>query len=267
MTQQPFKIAEETFVIPSYNPVPGVGLLYMNALVIRGREPILVDTGATIHSDAYIEAAFSLVDPLDVRWIFLSHEDRDHAGSLMRVLDMCPNARLVTNAVAHGKLSEEWVIPPQRVYYANSGESFDAGDRMLTGAPAAAVRFAGDARAVGPDDRGLLQLGFVRDDRQPGVRARERRPGAGLRVGLQLVQPRQPRVARAGGPGQGGCARQEGPGSPSEAAHQRTRSGRLRPGRRAVRHDLADPTLPPQPLPTQLDLDAMLAGEPQPSAG
>ena len=104
----------------------------MNALVIRGREPILVDTGATVHSDAYIEAAFSLVDPADVRWIFLSHEDRDHAGSLMRVLDMCPNARLVTNAVAHGKLSEEWVIPPQRVYYANSGETFDAGDRKLT---------------------------------------------------------------------------------------------------------------------------------------
>ena len=63
VTQQPFRIAEETFVIPSYNPVPGVGLLYMNALVIRGREPILVDTGATVHSDAYIEAAFSLVDP------------------------------------------------------------------------------------------------------------------------------------------------------------------------------------------------------------
>jgi flavorubredoxin len=265
VTQQPFKIAEETFVIPSYNPVPGVGLLYMNALVIRGREPILVDTGATIHSDAYIEAAFSLVDPVDVRWIFLSHEDRDHAGSLMRVLDMCPNARLVTNAVAHGKLSEEWVIPPQRVYYANSGESFDAGDRVLT-----ALR---PPLFDSPATRGLWDPTtevFYSSDSFGTIVAEEYElgndvPAPDFEWGFNWFN----RVNHVW----------HELADPAKVAALAQKVRELHPKLLISAHapvayhrvdELCDmiariPTLPPQPLPTQLDLDAMLAGERQPT--
>ena len=51
-------------------------------MLIRGREPIIVDTGAPIHRLRWLEQVFSLVDPEDVRWIFLSHDDGDHIGGL-----------------------------------------------------------------------------------------------------------------------------------------------------------------------------------------
>jgi flavorubredoxin len=129
--QSPIQVAEETFVLPTGFSLPGFGILYINAMVIRGQEPILVETGAPVFRDEYLETAFSLVDPEDVRWIFLSHDDRDHSGNIMQVLAACPNARLVTNFVGLGRMSEEFDLPPRRVYFLNDGETFNAGDRTL----------------------------------------------------------------------------------------------------------------------------------------
>src|SRR5262249_56048758 len=42
----------------------------------------------------------------DVRWIFLSHDDRDHSGNLMQVLDRCPNATLVTTFVPVSRMTQ-----------------------------------------------------------------------------------------------------------------------------------------------------------------
>jgi len=101
-------------------------------MVIRGKEPMLLDTLATIHRDVYLEEVFKIVEPKDVRWLFLSHEDRDHSGSIAQVLEMCPNARLITSFLGLGKLSEEFVVPPERVYLMNDGDRLDLGDRIVT---------------------------------------------------------------------------------------------------------------------------------------
>jgi glyoxylase-like metal-dependent hydrolase (beta-lactamase superfamily II) len=86
--QTPYKVADETWVLPSFMDVPGLGIVYFTPMVIRGKEPVLVDTGTPVHRDEYLKAAFSLVEPKDVKWVFLSHDERDHTGNLMQVLDM-----------------------------------------------------------------------------------------------------------------------------------------------------------------------------------
>ena len=52
---EPYKVADETFVIPNALPVPGVGQLPVNAMVIRGAQPMLLDTLAIVHREAYLE--------------------------------------------------------------------------------------------------------------------------------------------------------------------------------------------------------------------
>lgn len=128
----PYQVTDDTFVIPDELPVPGVGVLPVNAMVIRGEEPMLLDTLAIVHRESYLERAFSLVEPEDVRWLFISHEDRDHTGSVMQVLERCPNARLITNFLGFGKLGEEFSIPPERAYFLNHGDSLEIGDRTVT---------------------------------------------------------------------------------------------------------------------------------------
>ena len=127
-----YKVADETFVIPEAPPVPGMGVLPANAVVLRGEQPMLLDTLAIVHRETYLKEAFALVDPGDVRWLFISHEDRDHTGSIMQVLERCPNARLITTFLGLGKLGEEFAIPPERCYFLNDGDSLDIGDRTVT---------------------------------------------------------------------------------------------------------------------------------------
>jgi flavorubredoxin len=129
---QPYEVAKETFVIPHALPVPGVGQLPVNAMVIRGEQPMLIDTLASVHRDDFLQQAFALVDPDEVRWLFISHEDRDHSGSFAQVLERCPNAKVITNFLGLGKLLEEFEVPLERVYFLNDGESVDIGDRTVT---------------------------------------------------------------------------------------------------------------------------------------
>jgi len=128
----PHEIAPQTFLIP--NLVPGGPDVWLpaNSVVIRGAEPIIVDTGAPIHRDRWFEQVSSVVDPGDVRWIFLSHDDTDHTGGLVQALEQCPNATLVTNFFSVERLAlEEVTLPIERMRWIEPGGSFDAGDRTI----------------------------------------------------------------------------------------------------------------------------------------
>ena len=129
---RPELIAPDTFLIP--NLAPGSDGLYLpvNSMVIRGREPVIVDTGAPVHREQWLEKAFAVVEPEDVRWIFLSHDDGDHTGALFDALERCPKATLVTNCFSVERLAlEKPALPLARMHWVEPGGSFDAGDRVL----------------------------------------------------------------------------------------------------------------------------------------
>jgi len=128
----PTLIAPETFLIPNLVPAGDGMYLHVNSMVIRGAEPVIVDTGAPVHRDLWLEKVFSVVEPDDVRWIFLSHDDPDHTGGLLDALEMCPNATLVTNWFSVERLGLEMPpLPLERMRWIEPGGSFDAGDRTL----------------------------------------------------------------------------------------------------------------------------------------
>jgi len=126
-----FQIAPDVWVIPESLPVPGVGRLPVNAMVVKGKEPMLVDSLAIVHRETFLEEAFNLIEPEDVKWLFLSHEDRDHSGSIAHIMERCPNAKLITNFIGLGKLAEEFAIPLNRVHLLNDGDRLDIGDRTI----------------------------------------------------------------------------------------------------------------------------------------
>ncbi len=129
---RPEAIGPDTFLIPRLAPGPDGLFLPVNSMVIRGREPVIVDTGAPVHRTQWLEDVFSVVEPEDVRWIFLSHDDGDHTGALFDVLERCPRATLVTNFFTVERLAlEKPALPLSRMRWIEPGGSFDAGDRVL----------------------------------------------------------------------------------------------------------------------------------------
>ena len=112
--------------------IPGLGFLPVNAYVLHAAEPMLVDTGMPGERAGFLEALWSAVEPGDLRWVYLTHPDRDHTGSLMQVLEAAPQARLVTTYAGMGILSIEYPITPDRVFLLNPGQSLDLQDRTIT---------------------------------------------------------------------------------------------------------------------------------------
>ncbi|MDT7710383.1 MAG: hypothetical protein QOG20_5990 [Pseudonocardiales bacterium] len=130
--QAPKKVGPGTYVIQDVQHALGAPLsVYLNSAVIQGAEPIVVDTGSARNREQWLQDVFGLVEPEDVRWVFLTHDDSDHTGNLSQVMDACPNARLVCSWTLVERFANAYEFPLQRCRWLNDGESFDAGDRTL----------------------------------------------------------------------------------------------------------------------------------------
>jgi hypothetical protein len=130
---QTYRAHPDVSVLSDYLEVPGLGFLAVNAFVIHAAEPVVVDTGLGLPDRDFIAALAEVIDPADVRWIWLTHPDRDHTGGLFALLDAAPRARVVTTFIGAGIMSCEHPLPMDRVYLLNPGQYLDAGDRRLTG--------------------------------------------------------------------------------------------------------------------------------------
>jgi flavorubredoxin len=129
---EPTLIAKDTYVIHQVQPAVGEPLsVYLNSMVIRGREPMIVDTGTPANRAQWLEDAFSLVEPEDVRWVFVSHDDVDHSGNLDEVMTACPNATLICTWAMVERHTNCFNFPLERCRWVMDGEAIDIGDRTL----------------------------------------------------------------------------------------------------------------------------------------
>ena len=130
--ESPYQAAPDVHVLPNNLPLPGTGLvLPINAYVLMAEEPVLVDTGIGMDSDQFLDAASSIVDLNALRWVWLTHDDADHTGSIQRVLEAAPHARLVTHAFNAFRMATWWSVPFDRVYAIRPGDRIPVGDRTL----------------------------------------------------------------------------------------------------------------------------------------
>jgi flavorubredoxin len=128
----PTQIAPDTFVLHDH---VGEGhapmLVPINSMLIRGAEPVVVDTGLAELRDEFFPTLFSLVEPDDIRWVFISHDDPDHTGNLNELMRLAPNATVVVNWFMRERMSQTLEVSPLRQRWVADGEILDAGDRKL----------------------------------------------------------------------------------------------------------------------------------------
>lgn len=127
-----YRASPDIDVLTSSFPIPGFGLVPINAFVLHGPEPLLVDTGAVVESEEFMAALRAVIDPADLKWIWLTHTDFDHIGSLAQLLAENPQLRVITTFLGMGIMTLSAPLPIDRVYLLNPGQKITVGDRTLT---------------------------------------------------------------------------------------------------------------------------------------
>jgi hypothetical protein len=113
--------------------IPTLGSLAVNSFVLHGTEPLLVDTGNVAGSADFLAALGSVIDPKALRWIWLTHTDFDHIGSLASLLEINSRVRVITSFLGVGIMGQSATpLPLDRVHLVNPGQSVAVGDRRLT---------------------------------------------------------------------------------------------------------------------------------------
>src|SRR4051812_16140 len=113
----PYAVTDDTFVIPTIAAAPDGTFVSANSLVIRGAEPVIVDTACALVRDDWAERAFSVVEPNDVRWVVIPHDDHDHSGNIDLVLERCPNPTPVVNSLVVAGLVADVDLPIHRMLW------------------------------------------------------------------------------------------------------------------------------------------------------
>ncbi len=137
----PTEIARDTFVLHDlrldldptrpHRDEASPTRLHTNALLIRGEQPVLVDTGLPGNRERFLEDLFGLVDPVDLRWIVLTHEGIGHHGNVAAVVEHCPRATVVTSWPTMVRLEFLLQVPEERWCWIGEDETLRAGDRHL----------------------------------------------------------------------------------------------------------------------------------------
>ena len=127
-----YQAAPDIDVLTTNFPIPGLGQLAINAFVLHGDVPVLVDTGPVVERESFMTVLKSVIDPADLRWIWLSHTDGDHIGALGQLLADYPDIKVVTTFLGVGIMSVSDPLPMDRVHLVNPGQSITLGSRTLT---------------------------------------------------------------------------------------------------------------------------------------
>jgi flavorubredoxin len=127
-----YRPAPDIDVITTNIAVPAFGLIPVNAFVFHGAEPLLVDTGPIVERDDFMAALRSVIDPSELKWIWLTHTDFDHIGALHQLLDENAELRVITSFVGVGIMGLYDPLPMDRLYLINPGQTISIGDRTLT---------------------------------------------------------------------------------------------------------------------------------------
>jgi len=125
------RVTADIDILPTFFPAPGLGFVPINAYVLKSAQPVLVDTGVPMEHDAFIAALESVIDPEDLKWIWLTHPDNDHIGALRTLVQRVPDLKVITTFLGMAILALADPLPPERLFLLNPGEKIDVGDREL----------------------------------------------------------------------------------------------------------------------------------------
>lgn len=107
-----------------------------NAYLVKGTEKTaLIETVHFNFFDEYIDNVKSIVDISTIDYVILNHNEPDHSGSLVKILELNPNITVITS-IAGNKYLQAIVNGSYNSKIVKNGDNIDLGGKFLTFIPA-----------------------------------------------------------------------------------------------------------------------------------
>ena len=103
------KIAEDIYWVGLYFPDIQASV---NSFLVRDEKTALIDAGAPATAQGIISNIKTLIDPREIDYIVLTHNDLDHAGGLKDILSVAPQAQVVASEL-EGRMIGMWGLTVQ----------------------------------------------------------------------------------------------------------------------------------------------------------
>lgn len=106
------------------------GTTYNSYVLKAGGKTILFETAKVKFWEDYMEKLEEATDVSEIDYLVVSHTEPDHAGSVERLLDLCPHLKIISTGAAHSFL-QEIVNRDFTGIVVKDGERMQIGDKTL----------------------------------------------------------------------------------------------------------------------------------------
>lgn len=132
-----------------------------NSYLVQGSDKIaLIDAVDTTMQDVLIENLNSLgIKKLD--YIISQHAEQDHSGTIKRLIDLYPDAKVVASGKCIDLLISFSLVPPERVQEAKDGDHIPLGGKTLEFIHAPWVHWPDTMFTYLPEDKILFTCDFL----------------------------------------------------------------------------------------------------------
>ena len=103
-----------------------------NAYLIMDEKITLIDTCMGGLSKELIERISDVVDPADISYIISNHSEKDHAGAISSLIEVAPNAAIVTSMPKGLAILKKYYGEDREFIPVKSGDVLNIGKRELT---------------------------------------------------------------------------------------------------------------------------------------
>ena len=126
-----------------------------NAYLIIDEKITLVDTAKADFSDELISRISEIIDPAKIDYIIANHVEMDHSGSLDKILELAPNAEIITCSKGEKGIKRHYK-KDWNFKVINSGDSISLGKRSLQFITTPMVHWPDNMVAYMPEEKILF---------------------------------------------------------------------------------------------------------------
>lgn len=126
-----------------------------NAYLIMDKKITLVDTVKHYLFDEMLSRIKEIVNPSKIDYLISNHVEMDHSGSLQKILEVCPNAKVITSARGEKGLKRHYK-KDWNFQVVKSGDTLNIGKRTLHFVEIPMVHWPDSMVTYSPTDKLLL---------------------------------------------------------------------------------------------------------------